>query len=261
MTYLAGNVVAGKHDQTSKLFSLPLGFLGIVAGTFSQCERFISYLWDCMDNIAQRVPEVQLDHAVNALTHANHQVRLRLFENALVSNMGLTRMEWLDRKSSDPKLRRTGRWLAREIVPDVACIVAGFLQARPALLRVCGKDPVEEEPSHTVIGSSGGFALQKLAFRGQGPYCSVQGTALAISEALRFARRKDKFVGPPAFGVLLWPEKIGKQFDTTATLLRTWSKGTKKAETPNLDLPERWKEFETILTPFPIASGPRPSTS
>lgn len=257
MTYIAGTAVVGKHDQTSKLFSLPFGFLGIVAGTFYQCERFISYFYDRMAETAKAVPEVQLDHAVNAMTYANHQVRLRLFENELVSKMGLTRMEWLDRKSN-PKLRRAGRWLARQIVPDVYSIVAGFLRDRPVLLRVCGKDPVEEEQSHTVIGSGGDFALKKLAFRGQGPYCSIQRTALSISEALRFARRKNRFVGPPAFGVLVLPGKIGKQFDSTATLLRNWSKSTKKAETPNLDSPEHWKEFEQILIPLTIASGPPP---
>ncbi len=51
MTYIAGTAVVGKHDQTSKLFSLPFGFLGIVAGTFYQCERFISYFYDRMAEI------------------------------------------------------------------------------------------------------------------------------------------------------------------------------------------------------------------
>jgi hypothetical protein len=255
MTYVAGDAVCGTHDLTSKLFSLPLGCLGIVAGTFSQCERFVSYLWDRMTTTTQKVKEVELDHVVHAATYANHQVRLSLFENALVSNMGLTRHEWLDRISSDPRLRRAGRWMAKRIEPDVQSIVAGFIQSRPVLLRVSGKEPVEEEPSHTVIGSGGGFALQKLAFRTQGPYASVQRTALAMSEALRFARRKDGYVGPPAYGILLWPGGIAKQYDTTEALLRNWSRSIKKADTPSLDSQERWNEFEVLLTPFLIGKG------
>jgi hypothetical protein len=251
MTYVSGPTVTGKHDLTSKLFVLPLSFLGVVAGSFSQCERFISFLTDYMHKLKDINP-VELEHIYKAVTDANHQIRLTMFEDELVSQLGMTRVEWLDRFPKNSKLRRFGHALANKVDPDVYCVVAGFVHSGPVLIRICGKKMAEEMASHTAIGSGAALALNRLAFRTQGPYCSIQRTALSVSEALRHSRR-NKYVGPPAHSLVLTPSSV-LQFNPNAKLLRDWSKNVKKSETDKLDLDVHWKEFEALLTP--VSSAP-----
>jgi hypothetical protein len=250
MTYEAQDKVVAKHDLTSKLFQLPFGFAGAVAGTFSGCERFISFLWEYMEQVSAALAggPLEVDHIDYAAKRAQWQVILSLFENKLVTELGLTRKEWLDR-SADRILKLEGRALLKKIEPDVSCLIAGFLPKCPVLIRIAGKHPPEEIVSHSTIGFGSKFAIKKLAARQQGPYCSIQRTALAVSEALRYARTKTKYVGPPAHCVVLEPG-LARQFDPNAKLLRRWSKIIKNKDSEKLDSDEYWNEFSPLLSPI-----------
>jgi hypothetical protein len=250
VTYMAGATIVGKHDLTSKLFQLPFGFAGAVAGTVPDCERFISFLWEYMEQLKDVAPPIQLDHIHHVVQHAQFQVILSQFENALVTKLGLTRQEWLDRRS-DTGLRLEGRELLKKIKPDFSCLIAGFLERCPVLMRVVRNNPAEEIVSHSAIGIGARFAMEKLASRTQGPYCTIQRTALALSEALRYAKRKSRpYVGPPAYCVVLEPGE-GRQFDPQSTILREWSKTIKAKNTEVLDGDEYWNQFSPILVPIP----------
>src|SRR5208282_5240580 len=229
MTQVAGNKIHAKHDLTSKLFDLPLGFWGIVAGTFPQCERFISFTADYL-GIAllavenKVIEQIELDHITKSVTNANHKMRLEMFENELVSQFGMTRNEWLDRCPKDPLLKKEGRALAGQVEPDVYAIIAGFIRSSPVLLRICGKNLVEEIVSHTAIGipSASTSVYKRMAFRTQSPYCSIQRTALAMSESLRAARKSSrKYVGPSANVLVIQPDRL-LQFAPESPLLKQW---------------------------------------
>jgi hypothetical protein len=248
---MAGSTVLGKHDLVSKLFNLPFDFQGVVAGTTPICERFISFLCEYMTQQLVAIPgALQLDHITYVSKNAQWQVILSLFEHKLVTELGLTRNEWLDRHSNST-LRLEGRILLKKVQPDFSCLIAGFLESGPVLLRIVRNNPLEEIPTHSAIGYGASFALKKLAARTQGPYCSIQRTALAISEALRYSRRKSRpYVGPPAYCVVLEPNQV-RQFDPNAELLRRWSKNIKNKNTETLDSEDYWKEFLPLLSTIP----------
>lgn len=250
-TYKARDIVLGKHDLTSKIFGLPLGFQAVVAGTIPLCERLISFLWDGMERVGREVSgPLQLDHIVFAARNATEQIVLSLFDNALVNQLGMTRNEWIDRQS-DSTLKIEGRALLEKINPDASCLIAGFLRGSPVLIRIVGKNPPDEVVSHTAIGIGAIYALEKLAARTQGPYCSIQRTALAMSEGLRYARRKcDGFVGPPANCLILEPELI-RQFNPQSKLLIEWGRTVRNSRTNSLDSEEFWKQFSQILAEAP----------
>ena len=141
--------------------------------------------------------------------------------------------------------------LLSKIQPTASCLIAGFVQSSPVLIRVVGKNIPDEIVSHSAIGIGAKFAMEKLAVRTQGPYCSIQRTALAFSEALRFAKRKsDGFVGPPAHCLVLEPE-LSMMFDSKTELLRGWSKEVKPRITEELDKDKYWERFRSLLQPVP----------
>lgn len=248
ITYTMNGMVLGKHDLTSKFFELPYGFSGLVAGTIPRCEFLISWLWESMSKLAPVSENLQVDHIVGAARNATNQLMLSLFDRELVNKFGMTRNEWIDRHS-DAVLKLEGRELLRKINPDVSCLVAGFIRSTPVLLRLAGKNPPEEIVSHTAIGIGAKFAMEKLAIRMQGPYCSIQRTALAFSEALRFAKKKcDGYVGPPAHCFVVEPE-LRTQFDSQSPILREWSKAIKPKNTDKLDGDEYWDKFRPLLLP------------
>lgn len=250
ITYTSKAVVLGKHDLTSKMFQLPFGFAGAVAGTVPLCEMLISWLWEGMEKLSAISGELQLDHIVFAARNASEQILLSLFDRALVNELGMTRNEWIDRQS-DLSLKEDGRAVLKRIKPDVACLVAGFLRGNPVLIRLVGKQPPEEIPSHTAIGIGARFALQKLALRQQGPYCSIQRTGLGFSEALRHAKRKSGgYVGPPAYCVVIQPN-LARQFDPKSSVLRRWSKEIKPKNSEALDDDKYWNEFSPLLEEIP----------
>jgi hypothetical protein len=250
VTYTTQNVVLGKHDLTSKLFDLPFGFSGVVAGTMPHCETLISFLCEYLKNPAISLDDLQLDHIVFAARHAGEQIVLSLFDRALVNKLGMTRNEWIDRQS-DSNLKSDGRALLAKVNPDVSCLIAGFIRSGPVLIRVVGKNLPEEIVSHSAIGIGAKFALEKLSARAQGPYCSIQRTALAFSEGLRYAKRKsDGYVGPPANCLVIEPGSF-RQFAPQSELLRKWSRDIKISKTEVLDSEEYWKEFCQILTVVP----------
>lgn len=250
ITYMAKERILGKHDLTSKSFQLPFGFCGIVAGTVPDCETLISYLWEYMEKLNSIVDQLQLDHIVFAARNASEQVLLSLFDRELVNKLGMTRNEWIDRQEM-ASLKEDGRNVLKLVKPDMACLIAGFLRGSPVLIRLVGKNKPEEIPSHTAIGIGAKFALQKLALRTQGPYCSIQRTALGFSEALRHARRQSKgLVGPPAYCLVLQPG-FARQFDPKSDVLRKWSRDIKPQNTEALDSDEHWKEFCPLLSEVP----------
>ncbi len=250
VTYTAQNVVLGKHDLTSKLFQLPFGFCGAVAGTMPHCEMLISFLWEYMEKLASVSSHLQLDHIVFAARNASEKIVLSLFDRALVNKLGMTRNEWIDRQS-DSALKSDGRTLLSTINPDASCLIAGFIRSSPVLIRLVGKNSPEEIVGHSAIGIGAKFALEKLSIRTQGPYCSIQRTALAFSEGLRYARRmSDGYVGPPANCLVLEPG-AARQFNPQSEILRKWSKTIKRSKTDILDSNEYWKEFRTILVDIP----------
>jgi hypothetical protein len=249
-TYTAGNIVQGKHDLVSKLFQLPYGFCAAVAGTLPICERFISYLWEYMEQLEQVSGPIQLDHIVGATKRAQWQIILTHFDQELVNKLGLTRNEWLDRHAN-ATLRLEGRALLKNIKPAFACLIAGFLPRSSVLMRVVQNNVPEEIVSHSAIGSGALFAMQKLADRTQGPYCTIQRTGLGVSEALRYAKRKNSpYVGPPSHCVVLEPNEA-RQFDSNAELLRRWRKTIRDKKSDELDSEKYWKEFAPLLTPIP----------
>jgi hypothetical protein len=252
ITYTSqGGTIHGKHDLSSKVFSLPYGFSAVVAGTMPRCQTLISFLYDYMENLAPVSENLQLDHISFCAKRASEQVTLSIFERALVNNLGMTRLEWVERQSNIP-LREDGRNLLAKINPDANCLIAGFIRSRPVLIRVMGKQVPEEITSHSAIGIGAKYALQKLAKRRQGPYCSMQRTALALSEGLRYARKMSGgFVGPPAHCLILRPEMAAVQFNPQADLLRRWSRATKAKDTDSLDSEEYRGEFSKILVEVP----------
>jgi hypothetical protein len=250
VTHTMNGIALLKHDLTSKLFDLPYGFIGVVAGYMPHCETLISYVWDYMEKLAAVRGDLQLDHIVFAARNASEQLLLSLFDRELVNKFGITRNEWIDRQS-DAVLKMEGRVLLSKIRPDASCLVGGFLQSRPVLIRLVGKNAPDEIVGHCAIGIGAKFALQKLATRMQGPYCSIQRTALAFSEALRFAKRKsDGFVGPPAHCLVLEPALLS-HFDSQSPVLREWSRTIKASMTDNLDDDECWEKFRHLLEPVP----------
>lgn len=247
VTYTAKDVVLGKHDLTSKLFQLPYGFCAAVAGTMPFCETLISLLWAHMEELAPVSQNLQLEHIKNAATNAGDQILFSLFDKELVNELGMTRNEWIDRQS-DPKLQADGRTLLAKINHDASCLIAGFIRSSPVLIRMIGKNVPEEIVSHSAIGIGAIFALQKMAVRTQGPYCSIQRTALAVSEGLRYARTKGRgYVGPPANCFVLEPG-IARQFDPQSAVLRGWSRTIKRSATEVLDSEVCRTEFRQILT-------------
>lgn len=253
ISYTRNGTVVGKHDLTSKWFQLPFGFSGAIAGTVPDCERFISYLWEYMTQACSDPSTLQLDHIVIAARNANEKIVLSMFDAALVNKLGMTRNEWIDRQS-DQVLKMEGRQLLHRINPDSSCLIAGFAQGHPVLLRIVGKNPPEEIPSHSAIGIGAAFAMEKLSARTQSPYCSIQRSGLAFTEALCNARRKSGgFVGPPAHCVVLQPG-IARQFDTESEVLRKWGKTVKNKDTHMLDGDEYWEEFRKILIDIPRPS-------
>ena len=249
VSYMANGAMLGKHDLTSKLYQLPFGFAAAIAGTIPDCGKFISYLGEFMSQLPSG-GDLQLDHIVFAARNASEQLVLSMFDSALVNNLGMTRNEWINRQS-DQVLKAEGRMLLQRVKPDASCLIAGFCQNRPLMLKVVSKNPPEEIPSHSAIGVGAIFALQKLSRRTQGPYCSIQRTALAFSEGVRFARQKGSgYVGPPAHCVILEPG-LARQFDSKSDILRKWSKTIKPKDTHLLDADEYWQEFSKTLIEVP----------
>lgn len=214
------------------------------------CERLISFLNDNMGKLSSLDPaDLRLDHIVNCLRNASEEVLLFFFDRELVNKLGMRRNEWIDRQS-DVALKMEGQGLLQGINLDVSCLIAGFLSGQPMLLRSVGKNVVEEIVSHAAVGIGAQFALQKLASRTQGPYCSIQRTALGFSEALRYAKRMSRgLVGHPAFCAVLEPGGLVSQFDSQSGVLRNWSKVIKASRTDLLDSDKYWEEFRPLLEP------------
>lgn len=223
------NQSLGPNEYVGKQYDLPMNFEVNIAGAVNLCNSVVAFLHEKMKSL-QEMPKIYHDHIRLAIRDAQIAEIDFLMDYALMNELGMTRLEWMNAWPKNPRLRRAGRAVFKMIRFQLELTVAGFLNDHHVLLTAIGRNPAETEIRFSVIGTGWKAAQQQLDRRGQNPWTGISRTIVHATEALALAKSESPdSVGDPADYCIIsrrghtyrLPEEFAKQFTARFSGLET----------------------------------------
>jgi hypothetical protein len=213
------------NDQTAKLFELPGGFCGSIAGIVSQCQDVINELYDRINAIPKkkRRPEAIRE----CIREVYYRIFMELADEHLRNDPKITFNQYQCDKTLAPQIRDYARRILKALEVDVHLIVAGFCEATPALLVANGGASVtirvETTPGNATIGTGGDAALYWLNYRQQNLRLGLARSLFHLTEAKQFAELEGT-VGPFRHTVLVSANGVTKIEGEDALVQGWWNR-------------------------------------
>jgi len=211
--------IATANDECGKLFKLPFGFCGAIAGTIGYCEPVISELGHRMDGLKEN--ERSVEYIEREMKAALHHIHLGLVGTALMQECAITISQYWHDEKIVSEVRERAQETIRDTHLPVQLIVGGFHQDTSILLWSNELQVWEEvSPGNAVIGSGVIHALNWLGYRRQNIEVSAQRSFMHLVEAKEFSELQ-KTVGPVAQYVMLTKQGM-EPLEGQSDLLKRW---------------------------------------
>jgi hypothetical protein len=228
------------NDECGKLFDLPFGFYGAIAGTIGYCEPVISELGHRMELLNEN--ERSVEYIKRELRSALLHTHIDLVQAALMQRCALTLNLYWKNKKIAPDLRQYAQNVIESVQLPVQTIIGGFCRGTPILLVSNGLEILEEvSPGKALIGGGAQAALYWLAYRRQNLSMSVQRSYLHLVEAKTFAET-EKTVGPIAQYILITKDGW-KPLEGQDAFITDWERNYGLQSSAELDSEDKQRKF------------------